>query len=385
MSNGKVILAVLVAVCIVVPGLFLAFPAQSPAVSAIVPFAPIKVPTEDMTVLAYEIELSDFDIDGMALTGAKVYCVDNGTLLQDIGGDYLVATYHPRSVPSPTAEEIWHGTAKLLHPRLSVFLTLANATGLTTLRHQLEFSWRGGQVSVPGPMVSCQDRSIPIIGSPVSGNEWMTMETTIATSHHMRDQITVNNVTHCCQRYAVDYCIMKSDMSLFANGGHNNSDWYEYGADLLAVADGVVTQAVDGIWENTPPNPNSNLTLGEAGGNFVIIDIGGGNYAQYGHMIPGSQTVHIGDRVLKGQVIGKCGNSGNSNGPHLHFQIGSDPFSILASEGLPFLMDSYKVDGKLIADQNTGPIALPLFVPPQEWTSCWFNNYDWMDCGNRTI
>jgi murein DD-endopeptidase MepM/ murein hydrolase activator NlpD len=179
--------------------------------------------------------------------------------------------------------------------------------------------------------------------------------------------------------------LMKSDMSYFVSGGRNNSDWYEYDVDLLAVADGVVTQVIDGIWENTPPTPNANITFDKLGGNMVIIDIGGGNYAQYGHLIPGTATVRVGDHVTKGQVIGKLGNSGNSNGPHLHFQVGSDPYSITASEGLPFLIDHFRVDGKLIADERTGPVELIHYEPSQAWSSSWFTNYDWTDYGDLAI
>jgi hypothetical protein len=205
------------------------------------------------------------------------------------------------------------------------------------------------------------------------------METTIPTSHHMRDQLTVNNVTRCAQRYAVDYMLMKSDMSYFSNASSVNANWYGYGADLLAVADGVVTQVIDGIWENIPPDTNANITFDQFGGNEVIIDIGGGNYAQYAHLIPGSKTVSVGDHVTKGQVIGKMGNDGSSSAPHLHFQIGSDPYSIQASEGLPFLLDSFQVNGLLIADPNTGPVDLILYQPPHQWHSSWFKNYEWMD------
>jgi hypothetical protein len=379
--KDRTILAILVVICVVVPGYLILLPVPAPSVNSSVPFAPIKVPTEGATVLAYEIEFSDFDVEGMALTGAKVYCADNGTLLQDIRGAYLASTFHPRSIPAPTPEELWRGTLKLPHSRLTVFLALPNATGLSALRHQFEFSWRGASYSAAGPLVACQERTIPVIGPPLGGDQWIAMETTIATSHHMRDQVTIGNVTRCCQRYAVDYMLMKSDMSYFTDSSSVNSNWYGYGADYLAVADGIVTQVVDGIWENTPPNTNANLTFDQAGGNMVIIDIGGDNYAQYAHMIPGSKTVSVGDRVTKGQVLGKMGNAGSSNAPHLHFQVGSDPYSILASEGLPFLLERFQVDGLLIADPNTGPVDLLLYEPPQEFSCSWFGNYEWMDHG----
>ena len=56
-------------------------------------------------------------------------------------------------------------------------------------------------------------------------------------------------------------------------------------------------------------------------GNYVIIQHSDGNYTLYGHLDANSITVKAGDSVEQGQVIGKMGTSGNSTGPHLHFEV----------------------------------------------------------------
>ena len=56
-------------------------------------------------------------------------------------------------------------------------------------------------------------------------------------------------------------------------------------------------------------------------GNHVNLDLGGGVYAMYAHLQPGSIRVKVGDHVTPGQVIGLVGNTGNSSEPHLHFQL----------------------------------------------------------------
>jgi murein DD-endopeptidase MepM/ murein hydrolase activator NlpD len=102
----------------------------------------------------------------------------------------------------------------------------------------------------------------------------------------------------------------------------------------------------DSIPENVP-GINSRavpITLETVGGNHVIIDIGGGYYAFYAHLKPGSLKVKLGDKVTRGQVVGLVGNSGNSTEPHLHFHI-SDGNSPLGSEGVPYRLDSFEIVG----------------------------------------
>ena len=79
------------------------------------------------------------------------------------------------------------------------------------------------------------------------------------------------------------------------------------------------------------------ITSETIGGNHVVLDLGGGRFAFYAHLQPGSLKVKVGDRVTRGQIIGLVGNSGNSTEPHLHFHI-SNGVSPLGSEG-PALRD----------------------------------------------
>jgi murein DD-endopeptidase MepM/ murein hydrolase activator NlpD len=66
--------------------------------------------------------------------------------------------------------------------------------------------------------------------------------------------------------------------------------------------------------------------------------------------------VKSGDRVRRGQVLGLLGNSGNSTGPHLHFQVSSSPEG---GNGLPFVFDSFEL---------VAMVPQRLVIPPGQQT-----------------
>ncbi|BCL22099.1 M23 family metallopeptidase [Streptomyces tuirus] len=74
---------------------------------------------------------------------------------------------------------------------------------------------------------------------------------------------------------------------------------------------------------------------GPAYGNAVVIKHGNGTYSQYAHL--SKVTVHVGQIVKTGQEIAKSGNTGNSSGPHLHFEIRTTPNYGSAVDPVKFL------------------------------------------------
>jgi murein DD-endopeptidase MepM/ murein hydrolase activator NlpD len=101
-----------------------------------------------------------------------------------------------------------------------------------------------------------------------------------------------------------------------------------------------VTHVVTGVPDNpigvTPYPP----AIATGGGNEVLVYLGDGIFTMYGHLVPGSVSLRVGDRVRRGDVIGKLGNTGQSTVPHLHFQV-MDDSSIAASQGLPWVFDKF--------------------------------------------
>ncbi|MGA4840965.1 murein hydrolase activator EnvC family protein [Streptomyces sp. G45] len=122
-----------------------------------------------------------------------------------------------------------------------------------------------------------------------------------------------------------------------------------FGADLVAVADATVVRAEDGQRDHLSRSSLFGVLYlllaegelrGLAGarrvvGNHVILDLGDGTYAAYAHVQRGSLAVRPGERVRAGQTIGRCGNSGNSSEPHVHFQLMDGP-DLDSARGVPF-------------------------------------------------
>ncbi len=192
------------------------------------------------------------------------------------------------------------------------------------------------------------NRVAPVLGAPLSGGPWAAVNGPGNTSGHRRTMIPLEGSSRIAQRFATDWILLGPDGRAWKGDSSSNANWYSYNAPLLAVADARVSAVVDGIVENVPLSPTRAvaINLETVGGNHVILDLGGGQYAFYAHLVPGSATVKVGDQVKKGQVLGRLGNSGNSDAPHLHFHLG-DANSPLGTEGIPWVFERFEGLGRV--------------------------------------
>lgn len=79
-------------------------------------------------------------------------------------------------------------------------------------------------------------------------------------------------------------------------------------------------------------------------GNYVVLELVDGAYAALAHLQQGSPTLRAGQQVQRGEVVGRCGNSGNSSEPHVHFQLMDHRWPFV-SAGLPFVFTGVRIDG----------------------------------------
>ena len=96
----------------------------------------------------------------------------------------------------------------------------------------------------------------------------------------------------------------------------------EYQLDnIVAHSDGTVVQVINNCNVTTPNDPTNP-------GNMVKIDHNNGYQTRYLHLAYGTVKVSVGQKVSKGQVLGYMGNTGNSFGGHLHFEVMKDNVQI---------------------------------------------------------
>lgn len=123
------------------------------------------------------------------------------------------------------------------------------------------------------------------------------------------------------QRYAYDFIIMNGDCSYEGHPTVNRS-YFAFDKEYLAPADGTVVAVKNDVTDN-----ESVGTMNEAHplGNYVIIDHGNKEFSYLVHFKHQSIVVDEGDRVSRGDLLGRVGNSGNSSEPHVHFHVADSP------------------------------------------------------------
>ncbi len=174
-----------------------------------------------------------------------------------------------------------------------------------------------------------------------------------ALGHHRRfdvhfEPIAAMGFTHNFMRYSYDFAPVDSKGEMFAGDIKRNEDWFGFGADIHAVADGIVVAAVGDQPDNRRFDQSALATNPMVlFGNHVVIDHGGGEFGVYAHAQQGSVAVKPGQRVRQGDVIAKIGASGSAFFPHLHFQLQAGPD--VHAEGLPSYFDGYS---RVLGDQR---------------------------------
>ncbi len=159
-------------------------------------------------------------------------------------------------------------------------------------------------------------------------------EWNVAQAHH-------GEITHKGEwAHAWDFIILDKEEKQFKNEGNLPEDYYCYNKFIVAPANGVIADLVDGIEDNEIGDVN----IIHNWGNSVVIKHNDYLYTQLSHLKTGSFKVKKGDYIKRGDTIAQCGNSGRSPYPHLHFQVQATPF--IGSTTLDYHIDHFVINKK---------------------------------------
>lgn len=163
------------------------------------------------------------------------------------------------------------------------------------------------------------------------------------------------------------------DGSSYKMPGYETEDYYCWDLPVIAPADGTVIEVVNDIEDNHIGKVN----LENNWGNTVIIQHGEYLFSKISHFKKDTIQVEVGTFVKKGTLLGKCGSSGRSPEPHLHFQMQTTPY--IGSKTLEHPISYY------ISKQNGRNIFKSFEIPEEGETVCNLKNtrllkeaFDWI-------
>jgi murein DD-endopeptidase MepM/ murein hydrolase activator NlpD len=307
-----------------------------------VPLAPTAFQADGKTHLAYELHITNFSGQGVSLAHIEVLS-DSGVTISKVDSSGLIADVNaPGNRQATGIDKLKIGSGQMV--AIYMWVTLDSPAKVpAAIMHKIsaKFDFYPEELTVQTARLPVS-RDIALISAPLRGDNWQAGNGPSITSGHRRSLLPIDGHAQIAQRFGIDWVRLNPDGRTFTGDPKDNKNYRAYGTQVLAVADGVVTETKDGIPQNVPGLESRAvpITLETVAGNHIILDLGHGRYALYAHLQPGSLKVKLGDHVKRGQVLALVGNSGNSIEPHLHFQLtnGNSP---LGSEGIPYALESF--------------------------------------------
>jgi hypothetical protein len=327
--------------------------------------------------VGYELLITNYhgDTGPLSLLRVDVFA-DSATVPTAVfEGEALASrVIHPGRPRATSAEADSRTIAGGEHVLLYLWVTTpAGAPLPRVLRHALVFRARTGQERHASDVtVAVIAGSVPAIGPPFRSGRWLAHEGPgNHRSHHWGSQLADNGRVTIPQRFAIDFIGLDDTGRAVRTDAHTsaNGDWAGFGADVIAVEDGVVRDRQEDVADNVPlaaqPLPRS-VSARDLYGNYIVVE-SDGHFVHYAHLQRGSVRVRVGERVRRGETLGRVGNSGNSSGPHLHLHV-SDRAAFEGSDGLPFAMAPLEVLGRTTIEHAADlTMAPPSLLPSGPW------------------
>ncbi len=311
---------------------------------------------DDRIHLAYELLLVNQGSRPVQLTSVATLDANSNTVIQTMRETDLARLFRPFGGATGT------GLAPGAAGNLYFDVTLqAGASIPRLLRH----TFVTASQTFTGVSVPVSNQEAVEIAPPLQGSGWVAGNGCCdPITVHRGALLAVDGTVDAAQRFAIDFVQIDSAGKLYTGNPADVASFPFFGTPIRAVADGTIVRLLDGLPEQIPGQLPEGATLQTGDGNYLVLDIGNGRFAFYAHIQPGSFKVKIGDRVKTGDVLGKLGNTGNTDAPHLHLHIMDGP-NALTSNGLPFVFTNFTGTGVVTDEAKiTVPFAAQAPVVP---------------------
>jgi hypothetical protein len=366
---GRLLLALLALSLATLPAVA-AEPVLTPLVGQVLAAPRPVLGSDQRRHLVYEVQLNNVTASTLEVQAVEIID-DSGKILHRLDRDSLARRLSIGGRRGAESPELLFGQFGVLF--LHVALGKDDALP-RTLRHRITLRFMPASIEhvLTIADTAVNDAPTVVLGPPLAGKGYIAGDGCCDSIRHVRALLPLDGRFTLAQRFAIDWEQADAQNRLVVGDPKVLGNYIIFGKDVLAVADGTVVASRNDLPEQVPGALPKNLPLDQADGNFVVLDIGGGAYVLYAHMQPGSVTVAAGARVKRGDLLGKVGNTGNSQAPHLHLHAMDGPSPLMAN-GIPYVVDTFTltaIDQAGTADfdkaEATGaPLTLTPVSPPQ--------------------
>jgi len=192
-------------------------------------------------------------------------------------------------------------------------------------------------ISKPKPLeMPFLERNTTFISLPFNG-EWFVYWGGVTEEQNY-------HITEETQQYAYDILKVKDGAS-YEGDPLQNESYFAFGEDIIAPCDGRVSKVIDGVPDNIPGETNEQ----ELTGNTIVLRTDRDEYILLAHLMNNSIVVEEGQDLRKGDIMAKCGNSGNSTEAHLHLSL-QNALEMEDSIGAKLYFDRIEVNGEIRMD-----------------------------------
>ena len=306
-----------------------------------VPTLPAHVARSDGMQIGYELRISSFHRSPLRLNTLEILDGEGrplgryeGEQVAALIGGQWVAKDADRTLVAPGAHALLFINQPVVHP-------------VAAVRHRITYT------IAERPPVTIESAPHTVaaaprpFGPPLRGGTWSAVYRPEMEFGHRRYVYALNGTPRVPGRFAIDFFHADrnpKEPRYAADPG--------FGAEVIAVADGRVIAARDDFADPAQRDPDAQSDPEHATGNYVAIDIGanesgGRRIVFYEHLKQGL-GVKQGDRVHRGQLLGRVGATGPVVGTHLHFPF-AHTNAPLGAEGLPFAFDAFEQVGSWAA------------------------------------